>query len=350
MKIKKGANTRLPIIKSIDGNVNRRAKIVKMYNTTKIFSTVKPPKEVFKGESKPFEHLGIIFTPYFNKTTGTVLSYSGELKNMFLRYTKRGLFISNSWQKYYCNNNYSDYGFNEITDTYFRLNDQLQGRLFGGEVKSISMGIVIDEPAENLYPNWLFNKLGKTIRPMYDRSVTYGAKARFTDYSIKCYDKTFEAKSHDNITLNKSLTRIEKEVKYMKYFKGNRYINIRTVEDLIQPETHYQLGQSFLKSYYEIPKLNNMNYLELSPHELNVLAVMQNNDIREHLLAHERRRYKDYKSTYKKILAKLSDEDQERIDRKVKAKVEQLTNHDFQTCNILGKQYENPSITLPTFN
>ena len=304
--------------------------MVKMIDTVSIKADIQPPDymrnliiEQSRGKrivAEPFEHWGLNFSPHYNHNGGLV-NYTGKLDNMYLSLFFSGLYVSNSWHKFFTHgNNFTDYTSKDVAETFYILNDQLQGSLNHTAVKKIAYGVVID--VEPDFKNWFMFR-AKTPFPMVDKGNIYGSKIQLTDYSIKAYNKAFEVKRHNGLTISTAY-RIEKEVSYMKHLhKRSNPIGIFEASDLTNPEILRQLGQDFISTYRQIEKIKAMDLQGLSIHELNVIATMQNQHVREHLKQENNRTFKKYQKEYKTMQKDLISDNE--TEQKIIEKVSVLT-------------------------
>lgn len=299
---------------------------IPMIDTVSIAADIRPPEKMrnlFIEQSRgkkivavPFEYWGLNFSPSYNHNGGLV-NYTGKLKNLFLTLSFSQLFIANSWHKYYMHgNNFTDYTSRDVAETFYILNDQLKGSLKNTVVKKIAYGVVID--AEPDFNEWFMFRT-KTPLPMANKGIIYGAKIQLNDYSIKAYDKAFEVKRHNGLTISRAY-RIEKEVSYMRHLhKRTEPIRIFQASDLTNPEILRQLGKDFITTYQRIEKIKNMDLQGLSAHQVKVIAAMQDKRIREHLRQKNNQTYRRDFKEYKQLLndIKSGNETEQKIIEKV---------------------------------
>ncbi len=291
-----------------------------MIDTMSISANIRLPEQVLQKQPEPFIWNGIILSPRFNNK-GSITNYTGKLEDMRLSLSLSGMYISNSWHKYFTHgNNFTDYTSPEVAETFYILNNTLKGSLLNTVVKKIAYGVVID--AEPDFDKWFMLRTKQPF-PMVNKGNIYGAKIQMNDYSIKAYDKTYEVKKHNGITIPQSY-RIEKEVAYMKHLYNRKHpIPIFQAYDLTRPDIMRQLGCDFIQTYQQIEKSNDMNLYGLTIHELNVVASMQNKNVREHLRQENNRTYKKYRTEFKKMKNELQFDSG--IEQKIIEKVGFLT-------------------------
>jgi len=282
---------------------------------------IKPLPEILMQVKEPFEYNGIQFVPQWHENG--IITYSGMLENLKLNFHFNRLFIKNSWHKYYLGNNYTDYKFSDIEETFYKLENTIKINLDCAKINRIAYGCVINENPYSNYPNWRYLK--NTIpQPMMKNGRQYGCYFPFNDYKLKGYDKSFEVWKHDRERLQGNYFRIEKEVKYMRYLqrRTKNRIQLHQVKDIFTKDILTQLADDLLKTYGEIEKKINMDKTNLSLSDLKILAVMQDKDFREHLRATRQKTYKNYK---KRIMS-LSDARVDDYFEKVKFKIEDKLN------------------------
>lgn len=290
-------------------------------NTELIIDT---PLQVIEQIEKPFLLNGMQFIPRWHENG--FISYHGKLENLRISLLGDKLQIKNSWHKYHKGNNYSDYSHTDLINTFYKLQTELGESLEGAKVKRIAYGCVINENPYLNFPNWLFYKT-KSPLAMYHNGQQYGSFFDFTDYKIKGYDKTFEVWKHEKIRIPENYFRIENEVKYMKHLHNRKEpINIYTPKDLFNFEIMQQLGEDLLNKYNTIEKRPFMSFNGLSTGELNIIASMQNELIREQLKKEHPKTYKRYKTQYKELTSGINSEYYQQVETKIQNKITNLIN------------------------
>jgi hypothetical protein len=285
----------------------------------------KPPLPVVKQSIRPFPINDLMFFPQWNESG--FLSYNAQLENLRLKIFGDRLFINNSWQKYYLGNNYSDFHRSEIELTLLKLQNAVGENLEKARVKKIAYGCVIRVDPYLNFPNWIIYKT-KHPFPMNSNGKQYGAYFDFTDFRFKGYDKTFEAWKHNKQRIESNYFRIECVVKYMRHLKNRKdSIVINGPTDLYKPEILEVLKLDLIKKHHTIVKKPIMNLDGLSTSELNILASMQNKEIREVLRKKHKRTYLRYKSLFEELTKESNSNYYDGIEFLLDSKLTTLINN-----------------------
>lgn len=260
---------------------------------------IKQPLEVLQQSIEPFMVNDIKFFPQWHPNG--FITYNGMIDNLKLNIFNDSLSIKNSWHKFYKGNNYSDYSFTDIKRTYDKLETKLGLSISDAEIKRIGYGCVIKTNPHKVFKSWKYLRNTES-KPMYKNGTQYGSFFPFTDYKIKGYDKTFEVWKHNNIRIEPDYFRFEKEVKYMRHLHNRKQpIGIYKTKDLFNKDILIQLSQDLITNYRLIEKTPQMNLKGLNPKQLRVLAVMENNTLRNELKANHNKTYKRDKELYKNL-------------------------------------------------
>ncbi len=298
-----------------------------MIDTVNLHINIKPPPEVTERIPEPFIWQDITFAPIYT-LKGFIRSYSGRLNNLYLTFTDFGLFLGNSWHKYYHGKNWNDYTFPEIVATYEALNDRFNGLLENATINRLDYGInLTSEPAET-FNRWAYYK-GKEPDTMKYKRHKYGKKFmgyKDSEYSFKGYDKTAEVKYQTRITLPKQIIRIEKSVNKMRNLNRRKRerIPIYTAKDLSDRNIIRQLANDFLKTYKNIEQMENINLTGLTATEKKIFAAMQNTQVREAMKKENLETYRKDMRTYQDILKRKKTEN--RTTEMITEKVMNLVN------------------------
>lgn len=277
------------------------------------------PEEVKSQTHEPFSINGLELKPKWRENN--VITYHGKHRNIKLSIINDHLRISNSWHKLHKGNNYSDFPFSEVMDAFDEISGILNIDLAQAEIKRLAYGCVLDvDPLLN-YPNWGFYKSKPPLK-MIHRNKEYGRIYKLTNYSIKGYDKTFEAKEHDDITLPPNKFRIELSVLKMPYFKDK--IKLHTPQDLLNYKTMEYLKNDLLIKYKSIEKTTPINYVDLTTMDIMLLHTMKDETARKELKRLHDRTYKRYLKRYKELLGLQDNMYFGKIETQLKDKLEFL--------------------------
>ena len=264
------------------------------------------PIQIEKGYKEPFEWCGLLWIPKFNKF-GSLTTYYSELKNLNLTIRDNEFTITNSLQKFYMDNNYNSFTYNQVVDAFEQLNNCLPFIIYEATVKKIAMGLVIQETANPILNTWI-NFSNKSPIPMLSRNKTYGLKYFLTEYNIKGYDKTKEVSHHNNINLNQEYFRFEVEVKRMNNLnRGKNQIGIYTVQDLLNPIKYEKLANYLIDKYSKIGKKPTINLNETTLKEKRLIASFKDFDVLNSIKIQHPNSYKKDRKEYKNLTLKLND-------------------------------------------
>jgi hypothetical protein len=263
------------------------------------------PKQIEKGCKEPFEWYGLLWIPKFNKF-GSLTTYYSELKNLNLSIRDYEITITNSLQKFYMDNNYNPFTYNQVVDAFEQLDNYLPFNIYEAAVKKIAMGMVIQEAANPILNTWL-SFSNKKAFPMLSRNKMYGLKYFLTEYDVKGYNKTTEVKHHNNINLNQPYFRFEVEVKRINNLnRGKNQIGIYTVQDLLNPIKYEKLANILIDKYNKIEKKPTINLNETSLKEKRLIASFKDFDVLNSIKKQHPDSYKKDRKEYKSLLNKLN--------------------------------------------
>lgn len=278
-----------------------------MYDTTKIVKIIDQlPKEAVARAKTPFEWNNCLWLPRFNKY-GEITTYESNINNLKLWLRGSELTICNSLQKFYMQNNYQAFSYCQVQDAIAKLDAYFDFDLYGAEVKKTAVAVVIAEEEDNTFKNWLEYKGNKPIL-MRNSTKVYGAHFKGTNYNIKGYDKTYQTKAESDVRLAESFIRFELEA-YKRYFNNRKYpIGIYTVADLVDKKKFNALGNELVKVYDTIKKQPIINYKDLQPKEISLLAAMSNEATFKGLKKYHPHTFKLFRKEYSKLLKSNNNE------------------------------------------
>lgn len=277
-----------------------------MFDTISIKNELEQvPKAAKDFIETPFNWCGFRWVPYFNDSSQSPIYYYVKVKNLFLKLTGNVLFVKNSLHKYYHDNNYTPFTFQQVVESFEMLNNQLPINIFTSKILKLSMGIVINENPQKILNEWQYF-LGKEYLPMKHRNKIYGAKYFLTDYQIKGYDKTFEVKNHNQNTLDEQYFRFEIDNCKPKILNNKtNNIGIHTVSDLIDKVKFKKIGELILNKYTQIEKIPELDLSTLSIKEKRIYAAVSNYAIKESIRKQHPDTYKKDKKVYNAIIQNL---------------------------------------------
>lgn len=295
-----------------------------MYDTNVLVQQIdKMPKEVINRTSLPFYWNNIQWSPKYNPRICEVTSYSAKFRNLDFKLTASELIISNSLQKFYMSNNYKPFTYSEVIKAIEELNSYFDFNLYTAQVSKTSVAVVINEIADNTFRNWLEYK-GKKPFLMRNTTRVYGAHFKATNYNIKGYDKTYQAKLKSGVTVDKSLIRFELEANYRYVNTGKNAIGIYTVADLVNKQKFDALADELLNVYDTIKKQPIINYQELQPKEIMLMGAMKDKDSCMGLKKYHKDSYTLYRKKYAKLLESFTDSD---LEKSIRSKIIEQINY-----------------------
>ena len=181
--------------------------------------------------------------------------YASTIKNLRFIYAGRQLKISGSLHKYSKGNNYSPFTYEEAKNVLLELSDIIGIPLSRFIVTSIELGINIqmDKDAANYLHTIYSYKSNRFIpmTPLKGTSRLKGCKCVFSEYSIKFYDKTFEAIRKERIKREEvpaNLLRYEIQLS-RKQLKSLGFTNV-TGQNLLSP-LHYTRFKRLMKRIFD---------------------------------------------------------------------------------------------------
>lgn len=298
-----------------------------MYDTNKIVKLIdKLPKEAVTRAKEPFYWNNCLWLPRFNKY-GEVTTYESNLLNLKLWLRGSELTICNSLQKFYMQNNYQAFTYNQVQEAIYNLDAYFDFDLLSAEVKKTAIAVVISENEDNTFKNWLEYKGNKPIL-MRNSTRIYGTHFKGTNYNIKGYDKTYQTKAESNTKLSKSLIRFELEAN-SRYFNNRKHpIGIYTVADLVNKSKFDALADGLLNIYDTIKKQPIINYQKLKPKEILLLGAMKDKDSFNGLKKYHKHSFKLLRKDYSKLLDSIADVELENsIRRKILEQINYCKNN-----------------------
>lgn len=298
-----------------------------MYDTNKIVKYLnEPPKEVANQVREPFYWSNMLWLPHFHKS-GFVTSYFSSSENLKLWLRGSELTITNSLQKFYMQNNYEAFVFSDVQKAVRKLDNYFDFSIYDAAIKKTSIAVVISENEDNTFNNWLEYKGNKPL-VMRNNAKVYGAHFRSTNYNIKGYDKTYQTKIINNITLKENFIRFELEGK-ARYFNDRKdSLGIHKVSDLVDKTKFDALGNELLKVYDTIKKQPIIEYQNLQPKEIRLLATMSNNDCFRGLKKHHKETFKKDRIMYARLLKTTENSSLENeIRNKIKNQISYCQNN-----------------------
>ncbi|WP_271407290.1 hypothetical protein [Tenacibaculum soleae] len=242
-------------------------------------------------ENTPYKWGDLVWQPVVNNK-GYLSGYYTYIGNLRLVLRKDVIYIKNSLQKFFMNNNYQSFSYTQVVKAFEKLNQVLPFNIYQAKVTKLAIGVVILEDAQKVYNEWQYY-LGKQPMQMQDKNKVYGAKFYLNDYYLKGYNKTFQVSSKDKINIGKPYFRYEIEGKPKFFNNKTNNVGISTVADLVNKEKFKKLCDILISRYDMIEKKTQIDLSELTLKEMRLVASMRDFKIKESMR-------KRYSHTYKK--------------------------------------------------
>lgn len=181
--------------------------------------------------------------------------YAATIRNLKFTYAGRQLKIAGSLHKYRKGNNYSLFTYEEAKNVLHELSDIIGIPLKRFVVTSMELGLNIqmDKDVANYLHTVYSYKSNRFIpmTPLKGTSKLRGCKCVFSEYSIKFYDKTFEAIKKGRIKREEvpvNLLRYEIQLS-RKQLKSLGFTNV-TGKNLLSP-LHYTRFKRLMKRIFD---------------------------------------------------------------------------------------------------
>jgi hypothetical protein len=258
---------------------------------------------------------------------GYLSYYYAFIGNLRLVLKGDKIYIKNSLQKFFMNNNYQSFSYNQVVEAFYRLNKLVPFNIYEAEVTKLAIGVVVEEDAQKAYNEWQFY-MGKPPKPMYEKNKIYGSKFQLTDYYIKAYDKTFQVKCSDKINIGKSYFRYEIEGKTKFFNNKTNNIGINTVADLIDKEKYKKLCSILIIRYQKIEKEAQIDLSILTIKEKRLVASMRDFKIKESMRKQHSHTYKKERKMYLKLMRNVDNTDfQNKVFNKLNTQIQYCLNN-----------------------
>lgn len=254
------------------------------------------PKESISMTRDSFLFNGLVFNPKFFDN-GTVQAYTSKLDNLYLKMRGDTMTISNSIHKYYKGNNYTDFAYTDLVDSFYSLESDLNLPIIEkGKILKLEVGCNI-LPEENELDYWVTFKNEMPITRT-NKSKVISKTFEKTQYAVKGYDKFYES---GEIAEAKGLLRFEAVLHRMNAFNlSNKDKPIETVTDLLNPCKLTRLTDWTIQ-LYKLIQMDNINLEALDSEQIKTYLIMTNPRVREIYARKFESGFKKQKSNFKKI-------------------------------------------------
>ena len=247
----------------------------------------------FESRYEPFEQYGLPFKP---KWKNQYKFFSSNYKNFYLEHHHSYILVFNSIHRYKHGSNSTQFTYSSLYEAIHELDSFFEGNILGAKLLKLEYGVNIENYVP---PNWQFYK-GKDFELMTSKGKRYGKRFRFSDYHLKCYDKSFEQENNHGLILKKPVYRVEKVVKYMRHLK--KYPSLVKVSDLTSKANLRLLKTDLLTNIRQIEYSNAIDLSKLTYSEKKLYAAYQNKEFRMNVKRHHKESYKKDVLKYRKLL------------------------------------------------
>ena len=271
-----------------------------MIDNVTFIKEFKPPEILYKTNGKPFEYNGIIYSPKY--CNGQIKRYEASLKNLRIFMYPDKVYLVNSLHKFWHGCNHNDFHRNEIAASLDAINKQTGINWMDAVIKKIEYGCNVKANASSIVNSFLSYK-GKDFQPMMSTGIKYGTTCIFDQYRAKGYDKEFQVKKADRISLNKPLFRWEVQVNDIKYFSRFKQPLPVKAAALATPEFLMALKSDALTMYEKSIKMQQLQISNIKKvSEKKIVAVMLNHAIRDDIKHHNIETFKRDKKIFNRIM------------------------------------------------
>ena len=258
------------------------------------------PVDFVNQKNETLSWLNLKWHPIINNRDYLSCYYT-YIGNLRLVFKGDKIYIKNSLQCFYMNNNYQSFSYSQVVDAFYKLNQLVPFNIYEAIVTRLAVGVVIEEDAQKAYNEWKFY-MGKPPIPMFDKNKIYGAKFHLTDYYIKAYNKTFQAQCKDKINIGKPYFRYEIEGKTKFFNNKTNNVGITTVADLIDKVKYKKLCDILIDRYQKIEKEPQIDLSKLTIKEKRIVASMRDFKIKESIRKQHSHTYKKERKIYLKLM------------------------------------------------
>lgn len=203
--------------------------------------------------------------------------YLSKIKNLDVRYAGRRLMIAGSLHRYAKGDNYSLFTIKESIDAMQELESIIGIPAKQYILSGIEIGINLQMSCEPMrYIQMLHSYSGRPFIPMTPLSGTShyaGAKCPLSEYTLKCYDKTYDAirkgrvKVKDRHVIPENILRFEVMLK-RKYLKAHGFRDFRGTG--LMNFHYYTILKRQLKEFFNRILFRNfyLKYDEIAPDDV----------------------------------------------------------------------------------
>lgn len=271
-----------------------------MVDNVLLYYPYPPPQPIIRANGDPIEWGGYWYYPkYLN---GEIQAYEAKIKNLKVVCYPERVYVSNSLHKFFLGNNWGTFTRLNLKDAIRQLSEIMLVDIGRATVKKIEYGVNI-----NTYPDTVIQSLisfkNKPYLPMASNGTIYGKVADFTEYRIKGYNKSFQVGKADGIYLNKPIFRFEvaaKNSRQVTRIAGKQLL----AKDLFKYKTFDAMGNDLSRKFNQSMKANTLDLNGLTPDDIKLIAVMQNEQTRAEIMLNHKRTYRNYRAKYDSLIKK----------------------------------------------
>lgn len=269
-----------------------------MFDKGKFVIEFNTPTEFSLAEPRPLTYRGFNFSPSYKN--GILTRYETRIENLLLHIYPGRALIMNSLHKLWHGVNYTDFYKVEIEAAIAAISDSTGIDWLQATPKELEYGCNLETNA-SLIINSLLTYKHKDYFPMVSYGgKKYGAAVGFDDYGAKAYDKQFEVKSTDRISLRHHLFRWEIWAEHTYLTRLLRYPPL--VKDLLTTEGMNTLAADAVNKFKNSIKVQQINLYKLTAHQKLVYAAMKDPQVRDEFKAHHKDAFKKYKKMIRIIM------------------------------------------------
>ncbi len=200
------------------------------------------------GSNEPFTYRNMEFNPIWKR--GCIVSAKARLSVLELEYKPdRGILrIENSLHKYKNRegtaHNHDDFTLQNLKDSISEISDKIGLGINDSELRGLEFGINCTGVDPESFIESIEAYKGKIPYNMTGKVKAYGKRFNLSQFQLKIYNKTLEAKISKGLEIGSQVLRFEERVLRMQ---AVRRLRIHRVGDLLKPETFINMGDSLAK-------------------------------------------------------------------------------------------------------
>ncbi len=267
-------------------------------NITLMMEASQPP-EAIKAGGQPFEYKGQTYCPKY--TNKQLRCYEAQIKNLRLYLYPERIYLTNSLHKFYHGNNYGDFYLSELRAAIEAISDATGYDWAKAAIKKMEYACNISSNGSAVAQS-LISYQGRDYLPMARDGKAYGKAWDAAKVTLKGYDKQMQVKLLDKLQLNTPMFRWEIVAKYEQHIQRLFSCDTVTAGQMLSREGLKILAADACKKFNDTLKKQIMNLHLLTVEQLKMVAVMENEVLREDFKRHHKRTYKRYRIKYRELM------------------------------------------------